>query len=266
MRSLSRVWPVRTALLAACLAGGHAAAADTTPPPTTAPATTVATPAASATPAATTTPTAAPTVTVPAPPSHGEPPRAGLIRDPAPRPMPALRVQARYAQKARQVVLFGGVEYLSRGDYYINPGARVGLGYYILEPLALELQVSHYWSSLNGEAARIKDNFGLIPDSHAPEWLGLVGARYSIGYGKLMVGGFGKAIHFEPQAFLHVGGHAYDGDVGFSSDAGLGLLIFLTPHAFTRVDVSLVFEREERSGKAISIWGALPALSVGGLL
>jgi hypothetical protein len=33
----------------------------------------------------------------------------------------------------------------------------------------------------------------------------LRGGRYSIGYGKLMVGGLGGAIHFEPQAFVHAG-------------------------------------------------------------
>jgi outer membrane beta-barrel protein len=196
----------------------------------------------------------------------GEPPRAGVIRDAAPRPTPALRVQSRYVQKSRQTLLFAGAEYLSRGDYFINPGARVGVAYYLLEPLALELQVSHYWSSLNGEAERIKSTFGLVPDSHAPEWLALAGARYSIGYGKLMVGGFGKAIHFEPQAFLHVGGHVYDGDVGFSSDVGLGLAVFLTPRFFSRVDVALVFEREQRSGTGVSVWGALPALTFGGML
>ena len=50
----------------------------------------------------------------------------------------------------------------------------------------------------------------------------LAGGRYSIGYGKLMIGGLGGAIHFEPQAFVHAGLHAHDGDVGPSADAGLG--------------------------------------------
>ena len=79
----------------------------------------------------------------------------------------------------------------------------------------------------------MKRDAGFIPDSHAPAWMFLAGARYSLGYGKLMVGGLGSAIHFEPQAFIHAGVHAYDGDVGPSSDLGLGLLVFLMPKMFT---------------------------------
>ena len=175
-------------------------------------------------------------------------------------------MQSRYAQKAGRALLYGGVEYLARGDFFISPGVRLGLAYYLLEPLALEVQVSHYWSTLNGEAQRIREMLGAIPDSHAPGWLMLAGARYSIGYGKLLVGGMGTAIHLEPQAFVHLGGHVHDGDKGFSSDAGLGLLVYLTPDLFTRIDVALVFEREQRSGTPVSVWGALPALSIGGLL
>jgi hypothetical protein len=261
-----RSWPARTAVLvASLLVAARAGAANPPGAATTSPAAGAApVPSAPAAAEPAPRPIAAPTVLVA--PAAGEPPRAGLMRDPAPRPAPALRVQARYAQKLHQALLFGGVEYLSRGDYFISPGARVGLAYYVLEPLALEVQVSHYWSSLNGEAERIKTNFGLIPDSHAPEWLALAGVRYSIGYGKLMVGGLGKAIHFEPQAFLHAGAHVNDGDAGFSSDAGVGLLVFLTPRFFGRIDMALLFDREDRSGKAVSVWGGLPSLTLGGML
>ncbi len=195
-----------------------------------------------------------------------EPPQAGLIRDPAPRPAPALRVQARYAHKAGRALLSFGFEYLARGDFFISPGARLGLAYYLIEPFAFEVQISHYWSSLNAEAERIKQTLGALPDSHAPGWLMLAGARYSIGYGKLLIGGMGTALHFEPQAFLHLGGHLHDGDSGFSSDAGLGLLMFMTPRMFGRIDVALLLEREKRSGVDVSVWGVLPSFSLGGVL
>jgi len=115
-------------------------------------------------------------------------------------------------------------------------------------------------------AERVKRTLGALPDSHAPEWLFLAGLRYSIGYGKLMIGGLGGAVHFEPQAFVHAGMHAYDGDVGPSGDGGLGLLIYLMPKLFVRVDAALVYEREDRSGQAVSVWGTLPSLGVGGTL
>jgi hypothetical protein len=82
----------------------------------------------------------------------------------------------------------------------------------------------------------------------------------------MMVGGLGGVIHFEPQAFAHAGVHDNDGDVGPSADAGLGLLVFLTPRLFARLDAAIVFDRESRSGQTVSVWGTLPALSLGGML
>ena len=192
--------------------------------------------------------------------------RRGLIADPAPRPVTAVRVQSRYAVKAKQFQVSAGFEYLSRGDFYISPGARVGGAYYLLEQLGFELQVSHFWSSLNAEAERIRRTLGAIPDSHAPGWLMLAGARYSFGYGKVMVGGVGGVLHFEPQVFARGGLHVHDGDTGPSADAGLGLLVFVMPKLFVRIDTSLVYEREQRSGGGVSVWGILPSIGVGGTL
>ncbi len=193
-------------------------------------------------------------------------PAGNTIPEPAPRPVAAVRVQPRFAAKVGRAQLYGGFEYLSRGDFFNSPGARIGGAYYVAEPFGLELSVSHFWSSLNDEARRIRETLGAIPDSHAPGWLALAGVRYSIGYGKLMVGGLGGAIHFEPQAFAHAGLHVHDGDVGPSGDAGLGFLVFLTPRLYTRIDVAVVLEREDRSAGAVSAWGTLPTLAVGGLL
>jgi hypothetical protein len=189
-----------------------------------------------------------------------------VLRDPVPRPATDVRVQSRFAVKAKSAQLFGAAEYLSRGDFYNSPGLRVGAAYYPLEALGLELEISHFWSSLNAEAERVKKTLGALPDSHAPGWLFLAGVRYSIGYGKLMIGGLGGAIHFEPQAFIHAGGHAHDGDAGPSGDAGLGLLVFLRPKLFVRLDAAIIYEREDRSGQSVAVWGTLPSLAVGGTL
>jgi hypothetical protein len=271
--------PPKAALTKAPLAAAPVATAASTP------AAPVVTPAAAgpgkpgqATPAvavaaAATPPTPVPAAAPPATPPPSAPSaiaatqrQAGALRDPAPRPPTDVRVQSRFAVKAKATQLFAGAEYLSRGDFYNSPGARVGATYYPVESFGLELLVSHYWSSLNAEAERVKKTSGLIPDSHAPSWLLMAGGRYSIGYGKLLISGLGGAIHFEPQAFLHAGMHAHDGDVGPSADGGLGLLMFLTPKAFARIDAAIVFEREERSGTSVSVWGTLPSISVGGTL
>lgn len=258
--------PVATASAAPAAPGSAAAKAPLATAATeTAPAQTRS--AAATTAAATTTlaPAAQP-VPVVKPTVAKSQPQAGVLREPAPRPVTDVRVQSRFAVKAKTTQLFGAAEYLSRGDFYNSPGARVGGAYYPVEALGIELQIAHYWSSLNAEGERIKKMFGLLPDSHAPGWMFLLGGRYSIGYGKLMLGGLGGAIHFEPQAFVHAGMHANDGDVGPSADAGLGLLVFLTPKLFARIDAAIVYDREDRSAGPVNVWGTVPSLGVGGTL
>ena len=190
----------------------------------------------------------------------------GAIHEPAPRPEAAVRVQQRFAVKAKQVQVYGAFEYLSRGDFYNSPGLRVGATYYVLEPLGLDVQLAHDWSSLDATAQQVRADTGRLPDSHPPGWRALVGARYSIGYGKLMVGGLGGVVHFEPQAFLHGGIHDNGGEIGPSTDAGLSFLVFLTARFFARIDAAVTLDFESRSGTTIGVWGALPSLGVGGTL
>jgi outer membrane beta-barrel protein len=201
-----------------------------------------------------------------APAPRSTPAPSSAISEPAPRPQPVARVQARFAEKDRRVLLFGGAEYLARGDYYNSPGLRLGADYYFLESLAVELQLSHYWSSLNDAAERVAATLGAVPDTRPPTWLGLVGARYSLGYGKILLGGGSGVIHLEPQAFAHAGIHDYGGDVQPSGDVGLGFLVFLTPRVFARADVAITLERESRSGQNVAVWGVLPAAILGGIL
>jgi hypothetical protein len=141
---------------------------------------------------------------------------------------------------------------------------RLGAAYYPFESLGVELQLSHYWSSLSASAQQIIDTLGAVPDSRPPTWLGLAGARYSIGYGKILISGV--VIHLEPQAFVHAGIHDYGGDVQPSGDLGAGILVFLTSHLFARLDVAMTLDREVRSDGPVLVLGSLPALSVGGVL
>jgi hypothetical protein len=216
---------------------------------------------------------APPAAEIPAPPTTAAPTLAPgpvtnrpLIPEPAPRPETAVRVQQRFAVKAKLTQIFAGADYLSRGDFYNSPGVRVGAAYYVLEPLGVEVQVGYFWSSLDATAQQVKTITGTLPDSHPPGLLALAGARYSIGYGKLMVGGLGGVIHFEPQAFVHGGVHDNGGEVGPSADFGLGFLVYLMPRVFLRADVSVTLDWETRSGATKTVWGTLPALSVGAML
>jgi hypothetical protein len=201
-----------------------------------------------------------------APPALAPPPPRGLIHEAAPRPEAAIRIQQRFAAKAKLVELAGGFEYLSRGDFYNSPGARISGAYYPIEPLGIEVRLSHYWSSLDATAQEVISTNGTLPDSHAPGWVGMLGARYSIGYGKLVVGGLGGVIHFEPQAFVHAGIHDNAGDVGPSADFGLGFLVFLMPRLFVRADVPVTLDWEYRYSRTVTVFGTAPTLSVGGFV
>ena len=188
------------------------------------------------------------------------------IHEAAPRPEAAIRVQQRFAVKAKLTEIYGGFEYLSRGDFYNSPGLRVGAVYYLLEQLGLEAQLAYDWSSLNATAEQVKMTYGLLPDSHPPG-LRVVGRRALLD--RLRQGGGGRVrgrVHFEPQAFVHAGIHDNGGEVGPSGDVGLAFLVFLLPRVFVRADVAVTLDAESRSGTTIGVWGALPALSVGGLL
>ena len=247
-------------LAGACCASALAAGA---PQPETVPVSGAPTPAS---PAPSESPASPPSASGPVHPAPRTVPSRSTIDEPAPRPEAAVRVQQRFALKAKQVQLFGGFEYLSRGDFYNSPGVRAGATYYLLEPLGLEALLAYDWSSLDATAERVKADDGLLPDSHPPGTRAMVGARYSIGYGKLIVGGLGGVIHFEPQAFLHGGIHDNGGEIGPSTDAGLSFLVFLTPRFFARVDAAVTLDFESRSGTTIGVWGLLPALSAGGTL
>jgi hypothetical protein len=186
------------------------------------------------------------------------------LREPAPRPAAELRVQNRYARNTGTVQVFGGVDYLERRDFYISPGVRLGATYFPWESLGLEMQISHYFSQLNQAGVEVEQMSGVVPDSRAPTWLVLVGGRYSAGYGKMMIGGFFHAIHFQPQAFLQVGMHVHDGSFGPSGLAGIGLLVHATPRWFFRLDGGMTAEIERRVTGDATVLGFLPSLVTGG--
>jgi hypothetical protein len=199
-----------------------------------------------------------------APPAGRAPTPSGL-REPAPRPVADVRVQSRYAQNARTLQVFGGIDYLERRDFYVSPGVRVGATYFVWESLGLELQISRYFSRLNLAGLQVEQMLGVVPDSRAPTWLLVAGGRYAFGYGKMMIGGLGRAIHFQPQALVQAGAHLHDGALGPSALAGVGLMVNATPRWFFRLDGGLTVEIERRVTGTVTVLGFLPSLVSGGV-
>jgi hypothetical protein len=189
----------------------------------------------------------------------------GGLREAAPRPLAEVRVQNRFARNGGTLQLFGGVDYLERRDFYVSPGVRLGATYFVWDSLGVELQVSHYFSRLNQAGLQVERMIGVVPDSRAPTWLVVGGARYAMGYGKMMIGGVGRAIHFEPQALVQAGIHVHDGSFGPSGLAGVGLLVHATPRWFVRLDGGMTVEIERRVTGTVTVLGFLPALVTGGV-
>jgi len=197
-------------------------------------------------------------------PSAGAPAGPGL-REPAPRPVAEVRVQGRYAHNVGTVQLFAGVDYLERRDFYISPGLRLGATYYVWEWLGLEVQLSRYFSQLNKAGLDVEQMLGVVPDSRAPTWLVLAGGRLAFGYGKMMIAGLRRSIHFEPQALVQGGVHSHDGAIGPSGLAGVGLMIHATPRWFFRLEGGVTVEIERRVTGTTTVVGFLPSLVTGGV-
>jgi len=184
-------------------------------------------------------------------------------REPAPRPVADVRVQPRFVQNAGQWRVFAGVDYYERRDYYLSPGVELGVAHSLTEALALELQAHHFFSSLNSSAADVSRKYGVLPDSLAPAWLLLADVRYNLGYGKVLLEGVRRVVHFEPQAVLGVGVHVNGGQFGPSALLGLGLAFHLTPAWFLRIEGALGLDGESVGGRARLKMGFLPALTFG---
>jgi hypothetical protein len=286
--SRTRDCDARAWLIAGCgwlaIMAGAAVSAAAVPPAATPPAaplaaTPPATPLAATPPAAplAATPTPAPpAATPPAAPPAATPPEAtgaplpvqppGTLREPAPRPVADLRVQNRFASNAGTVQVFGGGVYLERRDFYVSPGLGLGGTYYLDEALGLEVQIARFFSSLNQAGQEVQHTYGALPDSRAPTWLFMAGARYALGYGKMMIGGVDQVVHFQPQALVQLGAHVNDGSLGPSGRAGLGLLVHLTPRWFVRLDGALTIDLESRQTGSATVLGFLPSLVAGGRL
>jgi hypothetical protein len=175
-------------------------------------------------------------------------------------------VQNRYAHNASTTQLFGGVDYLERGDFYLSPGLRVGGTYFLAESMGVELQVSRFFSSLNHAAQQVEHDYGLLPDARRPTWLMVGGLRYAFGFGKMMLGGVDHVVHFQPQALAQIGLHVHDGSLGPSGLAGLGLMVHVTPVWFVRLDGAMTVELESRLTGTATVLGFLPSLVAGGVL
>lgn len=177
-----------------------------------------------------------------------------------------VRVERRLLLKKGHVFATGGLGYLSRGDYYSNPGLFASGSWYPVEDGGVELKLALFLSSLGPAGTEVFERTGLVPDAHRPVALLAAGGRYSLGYGKVLVdSSASKVWHFDVQAAGHLGLTFTDRGVSPTLMLGPGLLMRLSPRLHAQLDVPLVVSIEQRSRGSLAM-GVQPTLTLGVVL
>ena len=176
----------------------------------------------------------------------------------APADVPRLQQKLYVKHKQYQLDLSG--QYLWRADFYYNPAVALTLRYFATEDLAAELSATRFISSLQGNALEVREKFGFVPDSHKSEWLVRAGARYSVGYGKLLFGR--RVIHVEPQVGAHLALLIGDAMLAPGFDLSAGFLVHWTQRFHSTFEVVVFPHLEKRSGWT-PVLGVMPSLGVG---
>ncbi|MBM7113418.1 hypothetical protein [Archangium primigenium] len=174
------------------------------------------------------------------------------------------RVERRLLLKRHHVFTTAGLGYLSRGDYYSNPGLMASASWYPVESGGVELKLGLFVSSLGAAGTEVFERTGLVPDAHRPVALLAAGWRQTLGYGKALVGE-GTLVHFDLQLAGHMGFVFTDRGVSPSPMGGPGVLMRMGPRFHAQLDVPLVLSFESRSRGLLSL-GVLPTLTLGVVL
>lgn len=192
-------------------------------------------------------------------PAPAAPPTPGAEGEP-------VRVERRLLLKKGRVFATGGLGYLSRGDYYTNPGLFASGSWYPVETDGVELKLALFVSWLGPSGTEVFEKTGLVPDAHRPVGLLAAGWRHTLGYGKVLVDpSSSRVVHFDFQAATHLGVTFTDRGVSPSLMAGPGVLMRITPKLHAQLDVPLVLFIEQRSRGILSL-GVLPILTLGTVL
>ncbi len=180
-------------------------------------------------------------------------------------PIVTQRVDRRFVQKTGRAELSLGLGYLARGDFYQNVGLEGTFGYWLDESLALEAQAALYHAGDTDATDQVRRDLGFVPNAHREQSSVTVGGRWSIAYGKALVGQE-TVVHFDPQVFGHVGLHSAEDAIGPMADFGLALGARPQRWLELRLDVAIVLQAEERRDGWAPLLGFKPLVSVGFML
>lgn len=113
-------------------------------------------------------------------------------------------IQNRFAPKKKLLYANALLMTHVRDDFYNTWGYGVDVGYFKSERWGFELRGARLETSLDPAARDLQLRLGLVPDARPQDWWLQAGARYSPGYGKMLMWRR-FMMHFDPQFALHAG-------------------------------------------------------------
>lgn len=183
-----------------------------------------------------------------------------------PEPSPTHRVDRRTFLKDSRFVLRSGFSYLSRGDYYSNPGVGLDLAYYPAESLGVDIiSANVFFSSLGPTARALRESTGLLPDSQRPYARIATGGRLAFAYGKVLIEELDVVLHLDLSAAAHAGVLITDQTANFGGDFGLAFQAHAHKNLLVWIEGLYVMSYERRTASSFAS-GPMITLGFGYLL
>ena len=166
---------------------------------------------------------------------------------------PSHRVERRLFQKADHIVVRTGFSYLSRGDFYSNPGLTAEATWYPTEAFGVDLlSATAFFSTLNSTALALRTERGLLPDSQRPLLRLGTGARFAFAYGKLLLEQLDTVVHLDASVNGHLGMLLTDRAPNAMGDVGLTLQAQAFERLLVWVEASWLLSYEARSSTSFA--------------
>ena len=171
-------------------------------------------------------------------------------------------VQRRYASKQNLLTLSGALATHVRDDFYDSWGVGAQLAYYISERWGFEARALFLRTRLDGAALDLQERIGLVPDARPQNrWL-LLGARYSPGYGKMLMWD-SFLVHFDPQLVIHLGVATAEKRWLPTSTVAFSLMTHWRWGIKASVDLGVTTQFERRERGWVFTTGFAPVLGLG---
>jgi outer membrane beta-barrel protein len=175
---------------------------------------------------------------------------------------PGPTFQRKVAQKDSSIYAHLTASTHLRNDFYDTFGFGADGGYYPTESLGIELRWVRWLTTLNETARNVKDQTGLTPDARPQDMLFAAGLRYSIGYGKMLLGKK-SLVHFDPQLVVQGGATTAESRILPTGIFGVSLLTHFRWGIQAKLDLNLTVQSEKRDRGTVMSIGFSPILAVG---